>query len=166
MEIGDESLPLFDFFGTSVFFFAPIGIPSWAIMNVLLTIAGIILSAITILCAVTQKKKENKNVDNQYSAMLRSADSFNDDVFYDLIKHKEQYTKKRRLGALISMYIFSLGALILLLIVQNFKGVIALFDWWVIIHAILFLGIIICTKLVFRKDEGFPKNIVTVTASP
>jgi hypothetical protein len=158
IDIKDEPLPLFDLFGTPIFFFAPFGIPSWAIVNVLLTIAGIALSLVTILRAVLQKKTENKNVDNQYSAMVRNADSFNNDVFFSLIKHKEDYNKKRRLGALISMYVFSLGALILLFIVQDFKGVIALFDRWVIIHATLFTGVVVCNRLVFRKYENIPAN--------
>jgi hypothetical protein len=158
LDIEDEPLPLFNIFGAPIFFFAPIGMPSWAILNVLLTIAGFVLSVVTILRAVSQKKTENKNVDNQYSAMLRNVDSFNNDTFFTLLKHKDQYNKRRRLFALVSMYILSIGALILLLIVQNFRGVIALFDWWVIIHAILFIGVIICSKLVFRKDEGSPEG--------
>jgi len=144
---------LFNIFGTPIFFFAPIGMPSWAILSVLLTIAGILLSFVTILRAVYQKKTENKNVDNQCSAMLRNVDSFNDDTFVTLLEHKEQYNKKRRLGALISMYVLSISALILLLIVQNFRGVIALFDWWVIIHTLLFIGVLVCSKLVFRRYE-------------
>jgi hypothetical protein len=160
VDIDDDLLPLFDIFGTPIFFFAPIGMPAWAILSVLLTIAGIFLSLVTILRAVNQKRNENKNVDNQYSAMVNNVDSFNDDVFIDLIKHKEQYNKKRRLGALISMYILSIGALILLLMVQNFRGVIALFDWWVIIHAVLFIGVIICSKLVFRKDKDLTEGSI------
>jgi hypothetical protein len=98
--------------------------------------------------------------------MLHNADSFNNDVFYDLIKSKESYNKKRRLGALISMYILSISAMILLMIVQNFRGVIALFDWWVIIHTVLFSGIIICNKLVFRKYEDFTMTGIPDPSSP
>jgi len=166
LDIGDDPLPLFNVFGTPVFFFAPIGMSSWALLSVLLTIAGIALSILTILRAVYQKKTENKNVDNQYSAMLRNADSFNDDIFFELIKHKEQYNKKRRLAALLLMYILSISALILLLIVQDFRGVIALIDWWTFIHASLFLGVVICNKLVFRKNESFPENTVPAPSSP
>jgi hypothetical protein len=166
LDIEDEPLPLFNLFGAPVFFFAPVGKPAWAILNVLLTIAGIVISIITILRAVNQKKIENKNVDNQCSAMVRNTDNFNNDVFVDLIKHKEQYNKKRRLGALISMYVLSIGALIFLLIVQDFRGIIAIFDRWVIIHAILFIGVIICNKLVFRKYEGFPDDSLSAPASP
>jgi hypothetical protein len=149
---------LFNLFGTPFFFFAPIGIPSWAVISVLFTIAGIVLSIVTILRAVNQKKVENINVDNQCSAMVRNADSFNNDIFIDLIKHKEQYNKRRRLGALISMYVLSIGALIFLLIVQDFKGVIALLDRWVIMHAILFSGVVVCNRLVFRKYDSFSEN--------
>jgi hypothetical protein len=158
LDIEDDPLPMFNIFGTPIFMFAPPGMPSWAIMNVLLTIAGVVLSIITILRAVSQKKTENKNVDNQCSAMLRNVDSFNNDTFISLLKHKEQYNNKRRLGALISMYVFSIGALIFLLIVQDFKGVIALFDRWVFIHAILFIFVVICNKFVFRKCYRFPEN--------
>jgi purine-cytosine permease-like protein len=154
LDIDEEPLPLFNLFGRQIFFFAPFGMPYWSILSVLLTIAGVILSLVTILRAVNQKKKENKNVDNQYSAMLRSENSFNDDTFIDLLKHKELYNKKRRLALLVLMYIFSIGAVLLLLIIQNFRGVIALFDWWVIPHAVLFVFVVICSKLVFRKENS------------
>jgi len=166
MDIEDEPLPLFNLFGSPVFFFAPIGMQSWAILNVLLTIAGIVLSVVTILRAVNQKKTENKNIDNQCSAMVRNADSFNNDIFVDLLKQKEQYNKKRRLGAMISMYVFSIGALILLLVVQNFRGVITLFDWWVITHTILFSGVVVFSKLVFRKYESFSGATKPAPSSP
>jgi hypothetical protein len=166
LDIEDEPLPLFNLFGTPIFFFAPVGLPSWAILNVLLTIAGLVLSVVTIFRAVNQKKTENKNVDNQQSAMLRNADSFNNDVFFDLIRQKEQYNKKRRLTAFVSMYILSISALIILLIVQSFRGVIALFDWWIITHTVLFIGVVICSKLVFRKYKKFPKNSMPAPFSP
>jgi len=166
LDIHDEMSPLFDLFGTPVFFFAPVGMPSWAILSVLLTIAGILLSIVTILRAVSQKKTENKNIDNQCSAMVRNVEKFNDDIFVDLIRHKERYNKKRRLAAFVSMYILSIGALIFLLIVQDFRGVIAIFDFWVIIHAILFIGVVICSMLVFRDSKDFPKNSMHAPSSP
>jgi len=165
MDIEDDPLPMFNIFGMPIFFFAPIGMPAWAILSVLLTIVGIILSIITILRAVNQKKTENKNVDNQCSAMVRNVDSFNNDVFVDLIKHKEKYNNKRRLGALISMYVLSIGALIFLLIVQDFRGVAALLDRWVFIHVILFAGVVICNRLVFRKYDNIHENRIPAKSS-
>jgi hypothetical protein len=166
LDIDEDLLPLFDLFGTPIFFFAPVGMPSWAILSVLLTIAGVVISIFTILCAIRQKKTENINVDNQCSAMVRNVDSFNNDVFIDLIKHKEQYNNKRRLAALILMYVLSIGALVILLIIQNFRGVIAIFDRVTIIHAILLIGIIVCCTLVFRKYESFPKSNMPAASSP
>jgi len=154
LDIDDDPLPLFNAFGRQIFFFAPVGVPYWSILSVLLTIAGVALSVVTILRAVNQKKTENKNVDNQCSAMLRNADSFNNSIFLDLLKHKENYNERRRPIALVLMYIFSIGAVLLLLIIQNFRGVIALFDWWVIPHAVLFISVVICSTLVFRKSKG------------
>jgi hypothetical protein len=146
--------------------FAPIGTPSWAILSLLLTIAGIIVSIVTILRAVYQKKSENQYVDTQHSAMLRDVDSFNNDSFLELVEGKERYNKKRRLSALIVMYALSIGALVMLLIFQDFRGIIAIFDFWVIMHAVLFVGVIICSKLVFRKYEGFPGESIPAPSSP
>jgi uncharacterized membrane protein len=166
MDIGDEPLPMLNILGRQFFFFAPVGVPYWSILSVLLTIAGAVLSIVTIFRAVNQKKKENKNVDNQCSAMLRNVDSFNNDVFIDLLKHKEQYNEKRRLVAFALMNIFSIGAVLILLIVQNFRGVIALFDWWVITHAVLFISVTICKTLVFRKVKGLSGDSKPVPSQP
>jgi hypothetical protein len=98
--------------------------------------------------------------------MVRNVDSFNNDVFFSLIKQKESYNKKRRLAALITMYVLSIGALVILLIIQNFRGLTAIFDRVTIIHAILLIGIIICSTLVFRKYESFPKSSMPAAYSP
>jgi hypothetical protein len=165
-DIFDEPVPLFNIFGTPIFMFAPVGMSSWAIFSLLFTVAGIIVSLITIMRAVYQKKIENKYVDKQYSALLRDVDRVTNDAISTLVEGKERYNKRRRLGALMPMYTLSIGALLLLLITQNFRGVITLFDWWVIIHAILFVGVVVCSKLVFRKYEGIPDNSVTAPSSP
>jgi hypothetical protein len=153
LDIDDEPLPMFDLFGSPIFMFAPAGMPSWAILNVILTVAGIGLSLVTIFRVIAQKQKENKNVDNQCSAMVRNVDNFNNDTFIVLLKQKEKYNERRRLAAFASMCVLSIGALVFLLVASNFKGVIAVFDRWVIIHAILFLGVVVCNNFVFRKNK-------------
>jgi hypothetical protein len=152
LNLDENPVPLFSRGGLEVFLFAPMGTPAWAIISVLLTLAGVIMTIFTILKAVHRKKDEdNKFV--EYITYLRNTDKPDYIDLIDIIEEKEKYNNKRRLGTLYTMYILSISAVFILLIVQNFKGIIALFDWWSIIHSIIFSAIIICNNLVFRKHE-------------
>ncbi|MDR2571944.1 MAG: hypothetical protein LBD23_16830 [Oscillospiraceae bacterium] len=152
LDIEGNPVPLFSRGGFELLLFAPFGTPAWAILSVLLTVAGIVMTVITILQAVRQKKDEDKKFD-EYIKYLKNVDKPDYVDLVEIIEEKEKYNKKRRLGTLYVMYVLSISAVLILLIAQDFKGIIVLFDWWVILHTILFASIIICNNLVFRKHE-------------
>lgn len=147
--------PLLTVGGLDVFLFAPPGVSAWAILSLLLTVAGVIVSVSVIVRAVRQKKDENKVID-EHSSILRNVDAFDNEKVARVVEDKERYNKRRRLGALSVMYFFAAAAVLLIILVQDFKGVIVLFDWWVIPHAALFSGVIISGMYVFRRYEEFP----------
>jgi len=138
--------------GFEILLFAPFGMSAWAIMNILLTFAGIVLTFITIIRAVRQKKTENNGVE-RYVALF-NIDSYIDTQTLVILNNGEQNNKRRRLGAFIAMYTLSIGAVMLLILVQDFTGAIALFDWWTIVHTALFAGILVFYRLIYIKNEN------------
>jgi len=155
VDIDDTGTPLFSIGGVDIFLFAPSGISSWAILSLVLTALGIGFTVFVIYRAVRQKKDENDAID-EHSALLRNIDSFDNEKISRVVEDKERYNKRRRLGAFSLMYIFAAAAVLLIILFQDFKGIIVLFDWWVIVHAALFTGVLVSGKLVFRKYEEFP----------
>jgi len=120
-----------------------------------LTALGVGFTAFVIYRAVRQKKDENDAID-EHSSLLRNIDSFDNEKVCRVVEEKERYNKRRRLGAFSLMYTFAAAAVLLIILFQDFKGIIVLFDWWVIVHAALFTGVLVSGKLVFRKYEEFP----------
>jgi hypothetical protein len=160
-----DPILLFSVGSTPIYLFAPAGTPYWAILSLLLTVAGVAVVTVTFIKAVRQKKDENLEVD-EHVAMLHNLDSYDNDYVTNIAEGKERYNKRRRLWALTMMYALSIGAVLLLIIVQDFRGVIVIFDWWAIIHAILFAGVILCRFLTFRTYEDYPGHSMPAVSSP
>jgi len=150
--IEDEPIPLFSSNGRDFFLFAPMGVPSWAIFNLILTVTGVVLSLITVLRALRQKKEEFSEIDRQ-AAKFMEDDSIMTEEVIGFIENENLYTSRRRLIALVIKYVLSFAAALLLILTQNFKGVVAVFDFWSAVHAIMFTGIIISGRLVFKKHR-------------
>jgi len=148
--IEDYPLPLFSAVGRDFFLFAPMGVPTWSIFNLILTATGILLSILTILRAIKQKKDEFNEI-NEYATKLMTDDSAKNEELLAFIAKDEHFIKRRRLIALVIMYIFSFGAALLLLLTQNFKGAVAVFDIWSVVHAVMFTCLLISGNFVFKK---------------
>jgi len=136
----------------NILLFAPFGTPAWAIFSILLTATGVVITLLTVISIVRQKKSENNELD-KHTAAFNNIDSY---IFTQIIifpDDYEKYNKQRRSGMLAAMYIFSIAAVLLLVLTQDFNGVIVLFDWWVIIHSILFAGILISRRMIYRKTK-------------
>jgi len=150
--IEDEPVPLFSAAGHDFFLFAPFGIPAWAILSLVLTVAGIVFSFIVIIRAARQKKDENKDFDKR-SEELYSVNSLENMQLLGILENEERFIKHRRLWALVMTCFLSFSAVLLLVLMQDFKGIIVLFDFWAFVHAAIFAVILICGKLVFKKYE-------------
>ena len=147
-----EISPLFSIAGFDFFLFAPFGMPAWAVLNLLLTIAGIVFSSIIIMRAARQKELDS-NEFYELTAKLYSVNSLENIKLLSALENEERYVQQRRLLALLITCFLSFIAVVLLALMQDFKGIIVLFDWWVIIHSVIFAGVLIFGRLVFYKYE-------------
>ena len=149
-EIFDEPVPLIAIGSNNILLFAPLGLSSWSIFNLVTTIAGIVFAILFILRAVRQKREENELSDKQ-TAMIKNSNSLNSEQLLSMIEQAERFNSRRRLSVLAVTYILSFGAALLLLLTQNFVGNIAVFDYWSLAHGVMFVGILICGRYVFTK---------------
>jgi len=152
MIVEDDPIPLFSADGRDFFLFAPFGIPTWSIFNLILTVAGAVLSIITVIHAFIQKKEEFNEVD-KYAAKIMAGNTAQNEELLVFIANEDQYNKRRRLTALVVKCVLSFCAVLLLILTQNFKGAVAVFDFWSVAHTAMFAGIIISGRLVFKKHR-------------
>ncbi|MCL2819492.1 MAG: hypothetical protein FWD38_01460 [Oscillospiraceae bacterium] len=145
-------VPLFSADGRDFFLFAPMSVPTWSVFNLILTAAGVILSIFTILRAFLQKKEEFNNLDAEAEKIMEKESALTGD-FLAAVDNENLYSERRRLTALIIKYLLSFCAALLLLLTQNFKGAVAIFDIWSVLHAAFFTGIIISGHLVFKTHK-------------
>jgi len=152
VTVEDFPVPLFSADGRDFFVFAPMGIPAWALFNLILTATGLILSILIVLRALRQKKDEFNEFDEQAAKLMNNSCAQNEKLL-SFVESEDLYSRKRRLTALESMYILSFGAALLLILTQRFNGSIAIFDFWSVFHAVIFGCVIMSGRLVFKKFE-------------
>jgi len=150
--VEDNPAPLFSIGNLDFFIFAPEGMPYWAILSLILTAAGIVYSITTIIRAVSRKKHENRIINDYYGSLYYDEPTCNADVAA-AIEEREKTSGNYRFAALSVMYFLNIVCVLLLFLVQKFKGVIVLFDWWVLIHAVIFAFIILCGELAVKKQK-------------
>jgi Na+/melibiose symporter-like transporter len=129
--------------------FASSGVSSWALMNLVMSIAGIIFVAIAVIYLLTHKRKEDEKENNR-------KDSFFEEVF--------EYPKNDEFSGMFSITWFTVGAVaafaavILFILTQDLSANVALADLWTTTHAIILAIVILCCAVVFIGHRTKPRD--------
>jgi len=154
----DGMSPLGTIGNTDVYLFAPFGISAWIITNLIAGITGGFMLALATLRIILYKRKENKKAEAELLGLKYEEKSISSKLISVLDKIEKKYTEHRS-SVFITMGILGILGIVILILTQSFNGIIAIFDWWTIIHVILFAGIIVCNRLIFiRKDDDIPSH--------
>ena len=149
LEPGDEHMfgdgdgPLAPFEGDGFLIFAPIDVASWALVNLILTIAGVLLAIMIIVRAIKNKKREKESDASD-------------------IDSGDYGTNKKRLSViwLTAALVMGILGVILFIFTQDMTRTMALLDWWTIAHILITAVQIIATTLVFkRRKETFEQRL-------
>jgi len=147
-----DLIPLASIWGTEVFLFAPFGVPVWVITNLVAGITGGLLLAIATLRIILYKRKENMRTEAELAGINFDESIKSKGIFGVLEKIEAKYTEHRN-NVYIAMGFLALLGIVVLVLTQSFRGIVAIFDWWTIIHIMLFAGIIICNRFVFINED-------------
>jgi len=104
-------------------------------VNLLLTIAGIILAVFMILKAISQKKREKEYEEVEY------------------IPEDEEKEKKRRMGWFAAVIVLAVLGLIVFILTEDMTLPMVLIDNWTIVNAIIFIALVVSYKLVFKREK-------------
>jgi len=129
VAVEDPDVPIFRFMGRDVYFFAPISLSSWSLINLILCAVGALLAAKTIL-PVINKRKEEEDEDH---LLIEDED--------------EELEKAEKQKWLIGGISVSILAVVLFAVTQDLTGLVALFDMWTIAHVALVIAQVVLFKL-------------------
>ena len=137
-QIISEDIPLITIGGTTI----PLAPGSmngyvWALTNLVLAIAGIIVMVITIIRTAIQKKKENDTTD-------------------DYLIDNDQ--KKNRMGWIATTIIMGIGGAALFLITEDISKLMVVVDRWTIVNAVILAIEILASILIFKRGKNSPDN--------
>jgi hypothetical protein len=144
IEVDEITPPRASIFGIPLLLFAPPGIRSWALLNLIMSIAGILLVVITTLRLLIYKRKEDKRVNDGIN------NSFNEEFENP---ESNDPSKKFRLTWFTLGAVAALTAVIVFILTQDITAIIALTDWWTIIHLVLLAVVVVSCAVIFRGQK-------------
>ena len=130
--IPDEDVPLYR---------GPGG--SWALWNLILSIAGAILALMMGIRVLLKKRRDDK--DEEDDAKATAAKARDDD--------EEEEKKKGRLLLILAIPLLAIVAFIIFILTQDMRLPMEMVDWWTFAHAIIFLGGLLSYLFAYKKEE-------------
>ncbi|MDR0817112.1 MAG: hypothetical protein LBN35_00580, partial [Clostridiales Family XIII bacterium] len=119
--------------------FGPKGVPAWAVLDLLLAVAAVIVAIFAVLLAL--KRRERGKDGNIY-------DDPNDD--------RANGAKKRSLIALIGVILLAVISVVIFLTTQDMSLPMVLTDYWTIVLAVLLAAE--CTAVRFTGKRKDPRE--------
>jgi len=119
--------------------FAPRGVPSWALMNLILSLIGIVLAAVTLGYALFRRRNDDREFEREYR------------TDHGHIREEEE-VRYRRYGLifLVIAVIISIISIIIFVLTQDMRNMMVLLDWLTLIHVILLAAQIVAIALTRR----------------
>jgi len=111
MDIEENSIPM-----------ASLDLNSWALWNLILSIAGAVLALLMGIRILLNKKREDEEEEDR--------------VHYE----DEEKNKRSRLGLILAIPFLAIVAIIIFILTQNMRLPMTYVDWWTLPHVILFIG--------------------------
>jgi len=132
MVIEDEEPPLFG------------GDRVWALLNLLLTIAGVILTIVLVVRLLIQNRRDREDEERAYARQRNQRYRGENEVY------RERPKRRFRILPIILVPTLALLAAIIFLITQDMRLRMVLVDWWTIAHVLIFMAALLCYLYAIR----------------
>jgi NADH:ubiquinone oxidoreductase subunit 3 (subunit A) len=137
-DIFEDNVPVLTIGSTSVALVAPRGTAAWALVNLLLVIASLVLVLVTILKRIFGKRKDKEDEEDAYA---------------ETPEEEPREQKKRRLGWVAAAVVFTLLQVLLFLFTEDTRLLMALLDQWTFITLLLFVLALLTTTVALRRRK-------------
>ena len=157
MNVGGMSIPLAA--GTGLHHLV------WALVNLILAIAGAVLVIAAILRSRGQKNREEEYVGSGYISELKEHEGHNGDVSImshgDIIEtsplcpedEEREQENKRRPGWLAILTVMGIVGVIVFILTEDMTRLMVLVDNWTIVNAIIFIIALISYRYAFKREK-------------
>jgi len=154
MTITDDGPPRIGWGNRAVPLFPPVGTATWALMNLLLTLGGLVYAIVTVIRALSRKRKNNEELLDKINATDggKLAGSIDDEENSNL--EEEMYDTHLRPHWLAAAIAISIAGTLLFMLTQDMKNMMVLVNWWTAIHAGLLICEILAMLFVFKKQHS------------
>jgi len=179
-EIVEESqVPLIGFGNRSVMLYSTNGLPTWALLNLILSLLGVMYAAAAFLYAILRKKRDEQEIEeNQeyaehqeieehqlHEGYKQYAKNREDEEYQD---YKQNHNKELRIVCLLIAILLSIVGIVMFILTQNMRYIMVLIDWWTLVHLIVFVLEIVAIAFMYKrkKDDGFDGEAEYVEPPP
>ena len=152
IDIDDLDTPLVNLNGRPILIFAPLGLKTWALFNLIMSIAGILLVVVTVIRILRRKREENKK-EVERSKQRTDQRPNNVEANDPEKKYKLRWFIAETIAAIIAIFVF--------IMTQDITAIIALTDWWTVIHIIL-LSVISISCVTICKEKRTKDDFYSV----
>jgi heme/copper-type cytochrome/quinol oxidase subunit 2 len=111
----------------------------WALLNLVLALAGLILGVVAVLRAASRKKREENGSGEAWNAYETEEDALE--------------RKRTRLVWLITAILMAAAGIVVFLITEDMSRPMAIADNWTIVNFIIFAAEIIGIRLAFKRKN-------------
>ena len=136
-----EEIPLLALFGTPIPLFKG-SIASeyvWALVNLILAIAGIILALITLIRVITQKRNEKDDEHDQPEG--------------ETAEEREKQKTRRWLWIIVTV-IMGIAGLAVFFLTEDMTKLMVMVDYWTIVNAIIFILEAVSFAFAFKRNKS------------
>jgi uncharacterized repeat protein (TIGR02543 family) len=168
--LGDE-IPTIEIFDSEVPLFGMAG-GAWALVNLLLSIIGIIFAVGSIIRAFLKKKREQEYEDEKDERSERAREKERAKANEQDSEERDEHQKRFRPVWLVISVILCVAAVVLFILTEDMSLPMVLIDNWTLLHLILLVLEIIAVVIAFKltmhtvifeanADETFKRKIPT-----
>jgi len=142
MEIGDLDVPLFGGY--------EIDDLVWALWNLILSIAGVILVVMMAIRILVQRNRDREADDRAERRAEQRADARDSDRVEE--EDREERRRRRyRLLLILAVPILAIIAIIVFILTQNMNYRMVMVDWWTVLHAVIFILAVLSYVFAIRR---------------
>jgi len=166
-QIMESGMPSMNVGGMSIPLAAGAGLHHlvWALVNLILAIAGVVLVIAAILRSRGQKNREEEYVGSGYISELKEHEGHNGDVSImshgDIIEtsplcpedEEREQENKRRPGWLAILTVMGIVGVIVFILTEDMTRLMVLVDNWTIVNAIIFIIALISYRYAFKREK-------------
>jgi len=126
-------------------------VPVWALLNLVLSVAGLILAILVLVCVLLQHRQKKKKGDSQQKNAKGQQNMINQNNRYGADNGQQ---KQRRKMWLFVTFALAIAGIVVFLLTENMRYKMALVDKWTIVNLIIFVVELIAIVLIFKRNKN------------